>query len=94
MMMVMIMMKRKRRRGSNGNGNGSSNEVVQESEFISKEELLEDVSVLEKAGLVEHQFSHNLQTKKMKRTSSSIVSLYTPENIDSCNKVSVMCVCC
>ena len=56
--------------GSNGNGNGSHNKVGQESEVVSKEELLEDVSVLEKAGLVEHQFSHNLQTMKMKRTSS------------------------
>ena len=80
--------------GSNGNGNGSHNEVGQESEFVSKEELLEDVSVLEKAGLVEHQFSHNLQAMKMKRTSSSTVSLYTPKNIDSCNKVSVIFVCC
>ena len=74
------------------NGNGSRNELGQESEFVSKEELLDDVSVLEKAGLVGHQISHNLQAK-MKRISSSTVSLYAPKNLDSCNKVSLLFIC-
>jgi len=78
----------------NGNDNGSSNEAGQEPEFVIKEEVLEDVLVLEKAGLVEHQFSQNLQPKKMKQISSSTVSLYTPENIGSYNKVSAMFVRC
>ena len=48
---------------------------------LSKEELQEDILNLQKAGLVESQLSQKLQSKKMKRSSSSTISLYSAEGV-------------
>ena len=60
----------------------------QDLEFMSKEELQKDVLNLQKAGLAESQLSKSLQNKKMKRSSSSTISLYSAENMENCFEVS------
>ena len=57
-------------------------------EFVSKEELQEDVLNLQKAELVESELFQRLQNKKMKKlSSSSTISMYSAEDMEKCFEV-------
>ena len=84
----MRMMKVNKDEGDSTDKEEGENE--QGLEFVSKEELQEDVWLnLQKAGgLVESELSQILQNKKMKKlSSSSTISMYSAEDMEKCFEV-------
>jgi len=77
-----------------------SKEKLQEDapDSVNEEELQKDVLPLQKSGLIEHELANKLQKRSMKLISSSSISYYEPDNMDSCEKVcffkNVLLYCC
>ena len=87
--MMMMMMKNEENDVSNANDGDNkitTHEQVSDDLEHPYNERLEDVSSMQKAGLVEDEVLEKLQSRKMKQTSSSTISMYSAEVMDGENE--------
>lgn len=66
----------------NDGDNKKTSEQVSDDLELSHNERLEDISSMQKVGLVEDEVFEKLQGRKMKQTSSSTISIYSAEATD------------
>lgn len=62
-------------------GNGKEEAYAKEETFVDKEDLLKDISMMQKAGLIEEKTCDALQ-KRYKRVSTSTIPMYTEITCD------------
>ena len=67
---------------NDGDNKKTTSEQVSDDLEFSHNERLEDISSMQKVGLVEDEVFEKLQSRKMKQTSSSTISIYSAEVMD------------